>query len=208
MNWMTLIGRLGMVILMTGLAVGLVSLIPAVQTSPSMSGGMMSIQPEKYDFLHIYWQLTPQSGVRISIESDSSVDIYLLDINLRDFSNWAFTWVTEQFPNATGDVIYQASMNVTALNAFVESHSDLVLWKSQSAADVSKEFYPNTEVNATGIIANPSPNYVGYQFEIAQLTSIAPKTKVILLTEILIPVGVVLAIPWVYSTRMRKAHLE
>jgi len=208
MNWLTLIGRLGMVILMTGLAVGLVSLIPSVQMSPSSSGGMASMQPEKYDFFYIYWQLTPQSGIKISIESNSSIDIYLLDINMRDFQNWTATWVTQQFPNISDYEIWPASMDVTVLNAFLESHSGIVLWKSGSTTTVSREFYPDTEVNATGIIANPSPNDAPYTWGITQLTSIAPKTKVTLLTEILVPVGIVLAVPWVYSTRMRKPQLQ
>jgi hypothetical protein len=208
MNWVTFIGRLGMVILMTGLAVGLVSLIPSVQTGLSSSGDIMSIEPEKYDFLYIYWQLTPQSGVKISIESDRSVNIYLLAVSSRDFQNWTATWAIQQFPNITVDNVWRASINVTVLNAFLESHLGAVLWKSESVTIVSKEFYSSTDANVTGIIANPSPNTVGYQFEIVQLTSIAPKTKVTLLAEILIPVGIVLAIPWVYSTRTRKPQLQ
>lgn len=208
MNWVALIGRLGMVILMTGLAVGLVSLIPSAQRMTSTSGGATQVQPEEYDFLRLYWRLTPQSGVKISIESNSSIDVYLLDIDMRDFQNWTATWVTQQFPNISDYEIWRASLNVTVLNTFLESNSGAVLWKSESTTTVSKEFYPDTDVNSTCIIANPSPNSAPYTWGMTQLASIAPKTKVTLLTEILIPVGIVLAIPWVYSTRMRKPQLQ
>jgi len=207
MKWVTLIGRLGMVVLMTGLALGLVSLIPSVQLSSSSSSGMSSMQPDKYDFFYL-WPLTPQSGVTISIESNSSVDVYLLGIEMRDFQDWTATWVVQQFPNISDYEIWQASLNVTVLDAFLESHSGAVLWKSESVTIVSKEFYPDTDVNATGIISNPSPYYAPYTWRLTQLTSLAPKTKVTLLTEILVPVGIVLAVPWVYSTRMRKPQLQ
>lgn len=206
MKWVTLIGRLGMAILMTGLALGLVSLIPSVQMTTFSSGGTF-VQPEKYDSFY-EGQLTPQSGVKISIDSNSSVDIYLLSMDMRDFQNWTVTWVMQRFPNLTELELMPWSLNMTVLNAFLESHSDTVLWKSESATTISKEFYPNTDTNATGIIANPSLNLVPYTYEIVQVTSLAPKAKVVLLAEALIPVGVVLAIPWAYSTRMRKPRLQ
>lgn len=207
MKWIALIGRLGMVILMTGLALGLISLIPSVQTTPSSSNGMTYLQPERYDFLYGYSQLTPQSGIRISIESNSSVDIYLLGIEMGVFQNWTTTWVTQQFPNLN-EPVWTATFNVTVLNAFLESHSGAVLWESGSSESISKEFYPSTASNLTGIIANPSVDLAQYTFEVTSMTSIAPKAKVILLSELLIPLGVALAIPWAYSTRVRKPELQ
>jgi hypothetical protein len=208
MNWVTLIGRLGMVILMTGLALGLISVIPSVTTTYSTTGGMMYVQPEKYDFFYLFGRLTPQLGAKISIKSNSSVDVYLLNVDVGDFQNWTMTWVAKQFPNLAGPDIWLESRNMTALNAFFQSHPDSVLWKNESSTSVSEEFYPSTDTNATGIIANPSLNAVQYTNEIGQVTSLAPKAKVVLLAEALIPAGFVLAIPWAYSTRKRKPQLQ
>lgn len=208
MKWVTLIGRLGMVILMTGLAVGLVSLIPSVQMTPSSSSENAYVPPERYNYLNVYSRLTPQLGLHISVESNSSLSIYLLDVFFAQFQNWTASWVKQQFPNFTTPEIFSASYNVSALNAFLENHSDAVLWKAESVKNVSEEFYPTTTSNATAIIANPSPELAQYTYEITFVTSLAPKAKVVLLSEILIPLGAVLAIPWAYSIRMRKPQLQ
>jgi hypothetical protein len=210
MNWMTLIGRLGMVTLITGLAVGLVSIIPSAQIT-SGSSGLQPLPPRQYNFLYLFGQLshlTPQSGIGISVGSDSNVAVYLLGIGMDDFTNWTATWVLQQFPNTTIDDLWQTSLNITVLDAVLESHSSAILRKTELAKNISIEYYPDAPINATAIVANPSPDWVQYTFDLRVLLSIAPKTKVILLTEVLIPAGAVLAAPWVYFTRTRKPKLQ
>jgi len=208
MRRVTLMGRLGTVLLMTGLALGLVSLIPSAQMG-SYIGSMSSVSPEKYEILYLpFSPLTPQSGIHISVESNSSFNVYLLGIFLSQFQDWTASWVREQFPNLQEYEFWSASHNMTVLNAFLESHPDTVLWKSDRTSKVSKEFFPDMVSNVTSIIANPSLSLVQYECEIRAITSLAPKERILLSAELLVPIGIVLAIPWTYFTKIRKTHME
>lgn len=208
MMWPTLIGRLGMVFLCTGLALGLVSLIPSAQMGATY-GGSSQIQAEKYTQLYLpYSPLTPQSGVHIWVESDSSLNVYILGISPSDFQNWTASWVKEHFPELPEYEYWMASLNMSVLNAFLESRSESVLWQSGATSRVSTDFFPETVSDATGVVANPSSSQIDYSYEIKSLTSLAPKARMVLLTEVLLPLGAVLAVPWIYMSRFRKPVLR
>jgi len=207
MRWIILMGRLGTVLLMTGLALGLVWLIPPAQMG-SMSGGSFSILPEKYEGLYTTSTLTPQTGLCISIESNNSLQVYLLNTFQSHFQDWASAWVRERFPDLQDGEIWSASHNITVLNAFLGSHSDIVLWTSDISNKISKEFFPTTVSNVTTIFANPSLNPVWFEYEIREITSLAPKERILLSTQLLIPIGIVLAIPWLLCAKVRKAPLQ
>jgi len=194
MRWITLLGRLGTVTLMAGLALGLVWLIPSAQMGITF-GGENRVLPEQYQTSYTGSTLTPQNGLSISIESNGTLIVYFLNIFQWDLQDWARTWVEQQFPNLTESEVWLSTSNMTVLNAFLESHSDVVLWKSDATTELSKEFFPTTVSNATIIIANPSVNYVTFQYEIKTVTSLAPKNRLLLSAQLLIPIGVVLAIP-------------
>jgi len=207
MRWIILIGRLGMVLLMTGLALGLVSLIPSAQMGFT-SGASSSILPEKYEPLYTASTLTPQTGLQISIESNSSLHVYILNAFLSDFQDWTTSWVRERFPNLEDPEVWWASRNITVLNAFLEAHTSVVLWESDMITDFSKEFFPSTVKNVTITLANPSLSIVHFEYEIKSITSLAPRERILLLTELLVPVGIVLAVPWLFLTKVRKAPLQ
>lgn len=203
-----LIGRIGMVLLSTGLALGLVSLIPSAQMGTTY-GGSSQIQAETYTNMYLpFSQLTPQSGVHMSVESGSSFNAYILGIFPGDFQNWTASWVKQHFPELPDYEYWMASLNVSVLNAFLESRPEAVLWQSGTTSRVSADFFPDTVTEVTGIVANPSPNQIDYTYEISPLTSLAPKARMVLLTEVLIPLGAVLAAPWIYTTRFRKPVLQ
>jgi hypothetical protein len=208
MRLTALVGRIGMVLLSVGLALGLVSLIPSAQMGTTY-GGSSQIQAEMYTNLYMpFSSLTPQSGVHISIESNSSFNVYILGIFPGDFQNWTASWVKQHFPELPEYSYWMASLNMSVLNAFLETHSDAVLWQSGTTSRVSTDFFPDTVTDATGIVANPSPNQIDYTYQINPATSLAPKAKMVLLTEVLIPLGAVLAAPWIYFTRVRKPVLQ
>jgi hypothetical protein len=208
MRFAALIGRIGMVLLSTGLALGLVSLIPSAQMGSSY-GGRSPIPAERYNILYLpFSPLTPQSGVHISVESDSSLSVYVLGISSGDFQNWTASWVKQHFPDLLDYEYWAASFNMSVLNAFLESRSETVLWKSGTTNKVSVDFFPETVIDVTGIVANPSTGEVYYTSEVRTLTSLAPKARMVLMTEVLIPIGAVLAIPWIYFTKVKKTILQ
>jgi len=211
MRWTFLIARLGTVVLMTGLALGTVLLIPSAMRG-SITQSFYYLPPEKYEFLHdvstLAPQLTPQTGLLISVESNSSFQIYLLRIFQGQFENWTTSWVRERFPYLNDYEVRAASFNITVLNAFLENHMDTVLWKSDLSSRVSKEFFPATVGNVTAILVNPSLSWVLCEWEIKEITTLAPRERVLLLTEILVPIGFVLAIPWLFFTKIRKTTMQ
>lgn len=206
MRWISLAGRMGTVLLMIGLALGLVSFIPAAPTGGFSAGGTGSMQPEKYDVLYTTSILTPQTGLRISINTSREMHFYILNVFDGDFQEWAMSWVRERFPDLDESAVWWASRNVTVLDAFLESHLDAVLLESTVETKLSTEFFPTTVSNATNIIANPSLETVQFEYEIASITTLAPRGRTLLPAQLLIPIGLVLAIPWIFFTKIRKTQ--
>ena len=205
MRWISLTGRLGTVLLMIGLALGLVSFIPAAPMGGFSSGGSGSAPPEKYEVLGTTRTLTPQTGLRISINTSREMHFYILNVFEGDLQEWAMSWIRERFPDLDESAVWWASRNVTVLDAFLESHSDTVLWDSNAITDLSKEFFPTTVSNATVIMANPSLETVQFEYEIESITTLAPRERTLLPAQFLVLFGLVLAIPWIFFTRIRKA---
>lgn len=202
MRWVTLFGRIGTVLLMVGLALALVSLIPpATGGSTSITSGPIS--PEKYRIAH--WSTyTPQTGLRISVESNNSVYVYLLSVSRLQIENWTRTWVEETFPDLDEVQIFSAMHNVTVLDEVLQIHSDIILWRSASSKELSYDFFPSNVLNVTAIVVNPSPYLAETESEITGITVLAPRERVIVPAQWLIPIGVVLAIPWLILSRTKK----
>lgn len=206
MRWIILMGRLGMVLLVTGLALGLVSLFPSAPTGSSSSGSSF-IPPEKYDILDSISTLTPQTGLRISVEANGSLQVYILNVFQGYLQDWTTSWVRERFPNLQDYEVWSASHNITVLNAFLESHSDVVFWKSDISNKILKDFFPTTVSNVTTILTNPSLSMVWHEYEVKSITSLAPQERILLSTQLLIPIGLVLTIPWLFFTKVRRTPL-
>ena len=85
MRWITLLGRIGTVILMIGLALLVFSLIPS--GAGSQFGWSQPIGPEQYmlEELGVY---SPQTGLQISVESTDNIHVYLLGVNSVELDNW------------------------------------------------------------------------------------------------------------------------
>lgn len=204
MRWITLLGRTGTVLLMVGLSLALVSLIPPATIGFS-SGTQGPISPNKYRIVHsqVY---TPQTGLQISVESNSSVNVYLLGVSRRELENWTRTWVKETYPNLEEPQIWDAMLNVTVLDKVLQTRSEVVLWTSPPSKDLSHDFFPANVLNITAIVANPSLSTVEVKTEIKGITALAPRERVIVPAQLLIPLGIVLAIPWLISSKIKRSH--
>jgi hypothetical protein len=206
MSSIIVVGRLGMVLVMIGLALGLISLFPPATRGTSFGNG--SVQPGKYEFVYDASTLTPQIEVRISIESNGSLIFYLLRVSRGQLEDWATAWVRERFPDFTGIDLWLASHNMTVLEAFLESRPDVVLMKSEITYELSKEFLPATISNITGVIGNSSPNPVSFESEIEEVTSLAPREKILISAGLLVPIGFALVMPWVIKRRIPRTPLD
>jgi len=202
MRWITLSGRMGAVILMVGLALALVSLIPPATIGfKYTSRGIL--MPEKYRIEHS-GTYTPQTGLRISVKSNDSVYVYLLSANRLQIENWTKTWVQETFPDLDEAQIMLGMRNITVLDEVLQIHSDIILRKSPSGRDLSFEFLPSSVLNITAIIVNPSSDTVEREFEITTITALASRERVIVPAQWMIPIGIVLALPWLILTKTKR----
>lgn len=194
MKLITLAARLGTVILAMSLALSLVWLIPS-QPPPISTGrgSRMFIRQEMY-MLASVGAITPQSEFDISVQANGTVLVYLLDVHSSAFMSWIRSWIDSQYPGLGSTQISQVSY-VSALNAFLESNPDTVLWKSDPTNDMSKQFFSDKVGNLTLIIANPSSSDIRLNYDYKLVNLIAPKSRLLLLIQLLAPVGLVLTIP-------------
>jgi hypothetical protein len=226
MRWITLLGRIGTVILAIGLALLIAWLIPS--GSGSWSGWSQPIEPEQYiiERLGVY---SPQTGFQISVESTDNIRVYLLGVNSVELDNWR-TSVREAYPDlddmwirifpvplifvreAYPDLddpqiedIMDIVWNVAVLDKGLQTHPEIILWDPPPSSSFSHELFPANTLDIMAVVANPSSNTVEVETRITDLTALAPKERVILPAILLISIGIALAIPWLISRKVKKS---
>ena len=226
MRWITLLGRLGTVILAIGLALLIAWLIPS--GSGSWSGWSQPIEPEQYiiERLGVY---SPQTGFQISVESTDNIRVYLLGVNSVELDNWRtsvreaypdlddmwiriFTvpliFVREAYPDLDDpqiEDIMDIVWNVSVLDKGLQTHPEIILWDPPPSSSFSHELFPADTLDIMAVVANPSSNTVEVETRITDLTALAPKERVILPAILLISIGIALAIPWLVSRKVKKS---
>jgi len=200
---LNLLGRIGMVLLVSGLALGLVSFIPSY--SYSQYNGQFLIDAQEYVIPYYLSRVyTPQAGFSISVDSNDSMYFYLVAESYDQIYNWTASWVTEHYPDLEPYEIWSATLNLSVLNTFLQLHQDIILWNSSLTENVSREFFPTSVLNVTAVIANPSDHSIMVNIVAKDLTSFAPRERVSLAAEFLILVGLVFAAPWAIKLKVKK----
>lgn len=202
MTWTNLIGRIGTVLLMIGLALAIISFTPSATFGYEI-GQTWWLTPEKYQVIHssVY---TPQTGIQITVDSNSTVKLYILGVSAFELEDWTLNWVNETYPGLEGYRMWDAISNLTALEKFLQAHPHAVLWESTLEQSISRSYFPSTVLNVTLIVANPTLNSAEVETKIAQKTALAPNERVAIPALCLIPIGVVLAIPWMIRGKVKK----
>lgn len=202
MMWTNLVGRIGTVFLMVGLALALVSFIPpATFGYETQQGGWISA--EKYQIIHsqVY---TPQIGLQITVNSNCTVKLYILGVSSFELINWTLNWVNETYPDLEDYLIWDSVQNLTVLNMFLQAHPpDVVLWESSLEQNITCNYFPTTVLNVTLIVANPTLDMAEFEANTTSITALAPNERVALPALFLIPTGAVLTIPWIISKMKR-----
>ena len=231
MRWITLLGRIGTVILMIGLALLVFSLIPSgARYEP---GGSQPIGPEQY-MLEELWVYLPQTGLQISVESTDNVHVYLLGVSQVELDNW-ITLLMETYPDSdpylemfiysyTVPMIFfheaypeetHLSLNdsqtwdmmwdVAVLDKGLQTHPEIILWDPPPGSSFSHELLPADALDIMVVIANPSSNTVEVDWKVKEIAAVAAKERVIVAARLLIPIGIVLAIPWLILRKVKKS---
>lgn len=228
MRWITLLGRIGTVILAIGLALLIAWLIPS--GSGSWSGWSQPIEPEQY-IIRESGVYSPQTGLQISVESTDNVHVYLLGVNSVELDNWRTLvreaypdfdemfiefWVVpmiffheaypeEALPNLDDPQTWDMMWNVAVLDKGLQTHPEIILWDPPPSSSFSHELFPADTLDIMAVVANPSSNTVEVETRITDLTALAPKERVILPAILLISIGIALAIPWLISRKVKKS---
>jgi hypothetical protein len=230
MRWITLLGRIGAVILMIGLALLVFSLIPS--GAGSQSGWIQPIEPEQYIIreLGVY---SPQTGLQISVESTDNVHVYLLGVNSVELDNWRTllgeaypdldeifiefyampiiffheAYPEETLPNLDDPQTWDMMWDVAVLDKGLQAHPEIILWDPPPSSAFSQELFPADTLDIMAVVANPSSSVVEVNMEIRDLAAVAAKERVIVAARLLIPIGIVLTIPWLILRKVKKSTL-
>jgi hypothetical protein len=186
-RWIILLGRGGTVLIAIGLALLLVSLIPSAQLG-SFAGGGWVIFPKRFEasFEDI---LTPQQGLQVTITTNDTLTVYILEVSIQTLYDWISEHQLEQ------GMTPPDFSNVTNLEAFLEANPDSIGWQGE-IRNGKIEYVPTKVTNATLIFSNPSSDYITVEYEGSITALVAPGTKVRNLAQWTIPIGFALTLPW------------
>ena len=231
MRWVTLLGRIGTVILAIGLALLVFSLIPS--GAGFRFEWSQPIGPEQY-MLEELWVYSPQTGLQISMESTDNVHVYLLGVSPVELDNWR-TLLMETYPDSDPYLemfIYSYTVpmiffheaypeethpdlddpqtqsmlwDVAVLDKGLQTHPEIILWDPPPSSSFSHELFQADALDIMAVIANPSSNTVEVDWKVKEIAAVASKERVIVAARLLIPIGVVLAIPWLISSKVKKS---
>lgn len=194
-RWITLLGRMGTVLIVTGFAFILLSLVPPQKVLGSDFKGSPIIQSET--FLTPFYSpevLTPQRSLQVTIEANNSVMIYLLKVG----KDHLYSWIRDNLPDDPQDESYM--FNASMLEVFLNAHSDFVAWQGDTAyGHVEFEYVPTRIVKVTLVLSNSGSKPVRVNYSGKKLNLIAPKERVLTSAELTIPLGIVIVIPWLSS---------
>jgi len=188
-RWTVLVGRIGTVLMSVGLALLLISLIPAREQTYSVYGS--TLQPSRFFFSGPSFMLNPQRGIRVAVNSSDELTIYLVQSNYSYISNWLY--------NNTPAGDYSRMWETSMLEAFFGNHSDIISYLRNITGEVEFEYIPTMVEQAVLVFANYGNATVTYRSQISMINLVAPSRKMLMTAEIVIPIGLVLSAPWFIS---------
>ena len=175
-RWIIFLGRGGTVLLTICLALLLASLIPPVQLVTFGSGGVIHAKSFVTHFVRV---LTPQQRLQVTITANGTLNVYLVEVS----------------PDPIYDWMVGVPWDVTRLEEFLEANPDLIGWQGEMR-EGKIEYIPTKVTNATLILSNSGSDYITWDFEGSIASLVAPGTKIRNLAQWTIPIGFVLALPW------------
>ncbi len=201
-RWLALTSRIGTALVAIGLALLLISLIPSGNSANSQQSNI-SLQPSTYYQMFQQDFVTPQESVTLTVTSDNSIDVYLLEVSSWTLSNWIAMHYTTKY--------FYPNNNVTYLKSFLGNFSQTVAYSQKGTVSFSHQYIPTKITNVTVIVSNPTSSMANVQTTAMISQQVAPASKVATLADWSIPIGLVLAIPWfvdLYKTKFGRSKPE
>lgn len=185
-----LLGRGGTVLIAIGCATLLASLMPSASIGSFGGGGSLMGKTWEWVSERI---LTPQQSLSVSITANNTIKVYLLEVSYQTIINW----INENYPQSPEPLHFQE----TYLMDFLETNPQTkAMEKIAGNGKTTLEYIPTKITNITLILHNPNPGFVKFNIEGSVFQTIVPKAKMQTLSQIIIPLGFVLAIPWIIKS--------
>jgi hypothetical protein len=139
--------------------------------------------------------LTPQESVHYTVTVAGNVTVYLLETSYQTLRNWVIAH------NRTRDYF-----NVTNLRNFLGNYSQTIKFQQTviNRTITPPDYSPNQVANVTLVSSNPTTRPATVEFVFTTAAQLAPSEKVRTLGGWAVPIGLVLAAPWllnVWKTR-------
>jgi hypothetical protein len=180
-----LLGRSGTTVLALGLALFLVSLIPSTPTGSY--SGHVSANGKAWQTLDGDTILTPQQTLHVTVTTNGTLNVYILEVTVQTIYEWILEHHSESIDPS----------NITYFDEYLDSNPGLIAWQGQTQdGNIDAEYVPTKIVNATSAVSNHSPDAASTDYTWSLLRNVAPFSRVRILSEITIPTGVVLTLPW------------
>lgn len=197
----TLSGRAGSVLLSIGLAFVLLSIIPPIPSGHRAEGSGDSLS-QSYLMRHCYDVISPQFGIRVTAESNTSLQLILLDWVRFELDDLIESWMKEQFPGLNETQISREIRKMSFLELFLEANPEHILLRDVLDPDQPHDFFPSRATNVTVVLANPSPDQVLVErVRVEGIATLVPRDRTLTPAGLLILFGVPLTLLQVFQRR-------
>jgi len=193
-------GRAGTILIAAGIALLMLSLIPARADENTDFGETSTLQPETFSIessFFLSFTLNPQHGLYLSIQANRSITFYLFNTD----KEYVYQWITNHFP----DNQTFSTANILVLEDFLKDNPDSVA-RQGIATDGEAEFQyaPTKLTNVTLIFSNPNPESAKVRYSGRLLIFMVPSERALNAAEFVTPLGVVFIFPQLILTWKRK----
>jgi len=193
-----LLGRTGSILIVIGLALGLVSTQPprvVTSTFPSR----FYVFPRRYTLIFpppYIGTPSPRYGFRFSVTFNNSLQFYIIATHPSQLREWVFSWTKEHYPALNESQVYREMFNASVLEAYLQTHPENVLLNQGVKGGWSIDFFPQKATNVTVVFSNPSIMSIDMNMKITGITTPVPRNHALMLIQTLLVSGTVLTLPW------------
>jgi len=190
-----LLSRAGTVLLVAGLALVLLSAIPPRKIENTDFGGTVRLQPRTFSIestFYTFLRLNPQYGIYINAQANSTVTATLLSLG----NQYVQQWITDRYPESQPS----SNQNTTIMEDLLNSHPDSIAWQDRiENSNLELQYAPTKLMNVTLIFSNTGTENAKVTYNGKLLNFIVPSERALNPAKIVVPVGVVLTLPWLSS---------
>jgi hypothetical protein len=199
-----LFGRASSVLLSMGLAFVVLSIIPPIP-SGGWTEGSGDFLSRSYLMRCYHDVFSPQFGIRVTVESNTSLQLILLDWVRSELVDLIESWMKEQFPGLNETQISRERRKMSFLELFLEANPEHILLRDVLDPDQPYDFFPSRASNVTVVLATPSPDQVLVErVRVEGIATLVPRDRILTPAQLLILFGVPLTLYRIVQGRRKN----